>query len=143
MFQNGSYRPGWEAVPQLGPPFDEFAEAVLRANDARRREHVAQIAGDVNARERAALDREEAAGAAYAINDHEAHRFLFALRATLALYPGALAVHLDGQLPTLDLLRTEHLAQAEAIAGLDARATEIEDAVVALEAGRRAVTHES
>lgn len=86
-----------DKLAALGEPFTSYARALLAADDARQRLHEAQVAGDREAAALAELDRERAVEAVYKIRHHEAARLLFAVRAAVELFPGALQTHLAGR----------------------------------------------
>jgi hypothetical protein len=114
--------------PPMGWPWDQMADALLRWDDARRRHHAARVAGDVDARERAALDREVAENDLAAVRDEVARQWLAGFRLALELEPTAVA-GLLGRLPA-----------AETVVGvlgeLEARIDAAEDAVVNLVTNR-------
>ncbi len=106
---------------QLGWPFAQYADALLKHDAAKRREWAATVTRDVNARERAILDKLEAQTERQQIRDSVAHLFIFALRVALE----------DDHGETLRTL-------LQGVLGLDqfeARLNEVEDGVLALNRG--------
>ena len=118
-------------VAGLGEPFTSFARALILADRARQRQHKAEVGGDIDAREKAILAREEAAAAAYRIKDHAATRLLFAVRAAAELYPGHLQALLD------PYYRRELDATQAAVVDVEHRLDEAEDYLVAVELKQR------
>lgn len=134
-------------LPPLGWPWDALADAVLAAEDARKRLHAAQVvfgiacarvkAGEpaqaelsqaIDERNRAELDLETALVDHHTVRDEMSRQWLAGLRAVLDLEPTALA-GLLGDLPVAP-------AVAEALGELEDRIDAAEDAVVNLEQGR-------
>jgi hypothetical protein len=105
-----------------------MADALLRWDDARRRHQAAQVAGDADGRERAALDREIAESDLAAVRGEVARQWLAGFRLALELEPTAVA-GLLGRLPAADTV-------VEALGELEARIDAAEDAVVDLETNR-------
>jgi hypothetical protein len=111
-------------LPPLGFPWDQYAEAVLRWDEANRRHHAAQVAGDVSAREEAALDRETALVDRQRIRDEVVRQWLLGFRWALEECPAAVA-SLLGDLPPAEPV-------VEALRELEDRVDTVEDAVVRL-----------
>ena len=101
----------WDPLVRLGPPFDRYAAALLRADAARRAHHAAVVAGDRDAARRALLDRDEAIGDAYRVKEDEAAKLGMALRFHAELHgPGGLLILLG--LPADLAERLENLEAA-------------------------------
>ncbi len=119
--------PDANRLPPLGWPWDQMADALLRWDDADKRFNAAMIAADLDARERAALDREIAAADLYAIKREVANQFLLGFRLAMELEPTAVA-GLLGDLPPGTIT-------TNALDELEDRVDAVEDAVVNLEQG--------
>lgn len=100
-------------------PFGELADALLAFDGAKKREWSAIVAGDADARDRAALDKLEAMGRRQRVRDDVLHLLTFALRVALE----------DDTAGTVRAKLRELLGLDE----LEARVSELEDAVLALE----------
>jgi hypothetical protein len=112
-------------LPPMGWPWDALADAVLRWAEADRRHHAAAVAGDVSARERAALDRDIALTDRAELRQEMARQWLAGLRAAVEVYGPATIAELLGGLPPAETV-------VEAIGELEDRVDAAEDAVVKL-----------
>lgn len=82
--------------PAMGWPWDQIAEAALRFTEADQRVHAAAIAGDLNARMMAELDRESAQCDWHSVREEVARQWVFGLRAALDLNPESVRELLGG-----------------------------------------------
>jgi hypothetical protein len=122
----------------LGWPWDPLAEAVLRADAARKRAWAAQVEGDRAAQQLAEWDLTEALGDHRQIRQQLADQWLAGMRAALDLDPSAVAVLLD-RFPVPDPVRTAIGEVEDAVLDAEERLDKVEDAVLDLEADRSGV----
>lgn len=109
------------SIARAGSLRHEYYTALLAADAAARRLHVAQIAGEPNARAVAELDRDDRAGAVFKIKQEAADDFMFGLRCALEVHPVALGAQLERaieELPGVRELREDIAALAEAVVTL-------------------------
>lgn len=108
----------------IGWPFAELIEHALRADDARVRALAAAVAGDVGARIRADLERDDALADHHRVREDIAALFFLGFRCALELNSAAVA---------------QLLAAMPVPRNVSDRLDQLEDAVLDLEAERQAV----
>jgi hypothetical protein len=113
----------------LGSPFAEYARLLVAADDAKKRHHAAQIAGNALQICRAKLECEAALDAVQAFKEHGAQAFLLCARFAAELKPGAVQALLD------PAFRRELDVTQEAVKELEDRLDVAEDAVASLACG--------
>jgi hypothetical protein len=85
-----------DALEELGPVWGEFLRLSLVEDACRAREQAAATRGDLNAKAKAELDREDAQAEIQRFRERYVSGFMLALRWAIDLNPAALAEHISG-----------------------------------------------
>ena len=89
-------------------PYSAYYKALARFKAAEDAINAATSAGDIDSRERAILDREEALADIQKVEHHEAERFAFGLRCLAKCYQDHPAANIPDRLANLEALAAQN-----------------------------------